>query len=114
MFQVSKLSVKMSFLDNGVMSLTFFQGFLHWPIFISLYLSIFCILYDFSEGSFEPSFVLKGAQVQGFQDKHFCSPSRVKSVKVTQSEYRRALLSALGSSRGSTFFSYNWLNRLGG
>ena len=67
MFQVSKLSVKMSFLDNEVTSLTFFQGFLYWPIFISLCLSIsFVILYDFSEGSFEPSFVLKGAQVQGF------------------------------------------------
>ena len=49
MFQVSKLSVKMSFLDTGVM-LTFFQGFLYWPIFISLNLSIFCNTLSFQWG----------------------------------------------------------------
>lgn len=60
MFQVSKLSVKMSFLDNGVMSLTFFQGFLHWPIFISLYLSIFCNTLWFQWGFIWPFFCFKG------------------------------------------------------
>lgn len=60
MFQVSKLSVKMSFLDNGVMSLTFFQGFLHWPIFISLYLSIFGNTFWFQWGFIWPFLCFKG------------------------------------------------------
>lgn len=60
MFQVSKLSVKMSFLDNGVMSLTFFQGFLHWPVFISLYLSIFCNTLWFQWGFIWPFLCFKG------------------------------------------------------
>ena len=77
----------MSFLDNEVTSLTFFQGFLYWPIFISLYLSIFCNTLWFEWGFIWPFICFQGCPAARlFLINIFARPARsIRSKRHNQS-----------------------------